>query len=190
MEPRGEVTRLLAELCAGNEKARDKLFPLVYDQLHALAHHYMQRQNPGHTLQATALVHEAYLKLGGEQEGNWESRMHFIRVAARAMRSVLVDHERKKQAHKRGGALQREPLVSAEELIDAPAPSLVELDMALTRLGKIDPQCGQIVELRFFGGLTVEETARALNISARTVKREWRLAKAWLKREMLKENES
>lgn len=184
MESKGDVTQILARLCAGKEEARDELISLVYTQLHSLAEHYMRRQSPGHTLQATALVHEAYLKLGGDRDANWESRVHFLRAAAKAMRSVLVDHERRRKSEKRGGKLKREPLISTADFIEAGPPDLIDLDKALTDLAKIDNQTAQVVELRYFGGLSVEQTARTLEISPSTVKREWRVAKAWLKKEL------
>ena len=184
MEPKGDVTQILAQLCAGNEEARDDLISLVYTQLHTLAENYMRRQSPGHTLQATALVHEAYLKLGGDRDANWESRVHFLRAAAQAMRNILVDHERRRKSKKRGGQLQREPLISTAGFIDSDPPNLIDLDRALTDLAQIDNQTAQVVELRFFGGLSVDQTARALEVSQSTVKREWRIAKAWLKNEL------
>jgi len=184
MEPKGDVTQILARICAGKEEARDDLIALVYDQLHDLAEHYMRRQNPGHTLQATALVHEAYLKLGGDRSANWESRVHFLRVAARAMRNILVDHERRRKSQKRGGRLKREPLISTTGFIETDSPNLVDLDKALTDLAGIDNQTSQVVELRFFGGLSVDQTAKAMDISPSTVKREWRIAKAWFKKEL------
>jgi RNA polymerase sigma factor (TIGR02999 family) len=189
LETRGDVTRLLADLCAGREKAREELIPLLYEELRSLAGYYMRRQKPGHTLQTTALVHEAYLKLVGDRGENWESRAHFMKVAARAMRSVLVDHERRRKACKRGGGREREPLVEASALTENPSHTVLDLDEALDRLSGIDPLTGQVVELRFFGGVSVEEAARALGISESTVKREWRVAKAWLKNEMTRDME-
>lgn len=179
-----DVTQLLADLSAGKSEAQEQLIPLVYNELHGLAVHFMRHQKPGHTLQATALVHEAYLRLGGDEEAAWESRAHFMRVAARAMRSVLVDHERRKKAQKRKGERDRKPLVDTLQFSENPDHGLIELDDALNRLAEMDAQTAQVVDLRFFSGLSVEETGRVLNISPRTVNREWTVAKAWLKNEM------
>ena len=184
MPSRGDVTRLLADLSAGRDEAREKLIPLVYDELHALAALHIRRQKPGHTLQATALVHEAYLRLGGDDKAEWESRAHFLRIAAKVMRSVLVDHERRRQSEKRGGGRRRVPLLSTVEITEDPTHSLLDLDAALDRLAGMDPQTAQVVELRFFGGLSVEDVGRVIGISPRTVNREWTLAKAWLRKEM------
>lgn len=158
--------------------------PLVYNELRALAKHYMRGERPGHTLQTTALVHEAYLKLGGEREAPWESRAHYLRMASQAMRRVLIDHARRRKADKKGGKRTREPLDKALDLMESSSTDLVELDSSLDKLAGIDPQLAQVVELRFFGGLTVEETAKVLGISKTTVKQDWSLAKAWLKQEM------
>jgi len=184
VQSRGDITRLLADLCAGKDEAREELIPLVYKELHALAGYYMSRQKPGHTLQTTALVHETYLKLAGGGDENWECRSHFMQVAARAMRSVLVDHERRRQAYKRGGDRQREPLVDAAAVTEDTGHTVLDLDNALEKLSEFDTLTAQVVELRFFGGLSVEDTARALNVSESTVKREWRMAKAWLRNEI------
>lgn len=184
MPSRGDVTQLLADLSAGKNEARDKLIPLVYGELQALAERFIRRQKPGHTLQPTALVHEAYLRLGLDDEATWENRAHFFRITAKVMRSVLVDHERRRQSQKRGGDRQRVPLVNTVEITSDPTHCLIDLDAALERLAAMDPQTAQVVELRFFGGLNVEETGRVLGISPRTVNREWTLAKAWLKKEI------
>jgi RNA polymerase sigma factor (TIGR02999 family) len=175
----------LADLSAGRDGAREKLIPLVYEELHTLADRYIRRQKPGHTLQPTALVHEAYLRLGVDDEAEWENRAHFFRIAAKVMRNVLVDHARRRQSLKRGGGLKRVPLVSTVEITSDPTHSLIDLDAALERLAGMDPQTAQVVELRFFGGLNVEETGRVLGISPRTVNREWTLARAWLKKEIV-----
>jgi len=183
---RKEVTRLLHELSAGKVGAGEALLPLVYDELHALAERHMRGERSDHTLQTTALVHEAYLKLGGGQARTWEDRAHFLRIASQAMRRVLIDHARRRGAEKKGGHRQRRPLDEAIALIgEACAPAdLLALDQALQKLASIDPHMEQVVELRFFGSLTVEETARVMGISPRTVKADWRIAKAWLKKEL------
>ncbi len=185
MEPStGEITRLLVELRSGNREAEVKLVPLVYSHLHRLAAHYMRHERPDHTLQATALVNEAYLRLVSQEETGWQDRAHFFGVAARVMRQILVDHARARQAGKRGGPAEKLPLDEALELSPARSRELVALDDALESLGQIDPQQARVVELRFFGGLTVEETAEVLGISPRTVKRDWRVARAWLHGEL------
>jgi RNA polymerase sigma-70 factor, ECF subfamily len=175
-----DVTVLLAEATKGDQQAASKLVPLVYDELRRLARHYMRRERENHTLQATALVHEAYLKLVQHQSVDWQNRAHFFGIAAQVMRHILVDHARGHGREKRGAGQQ---LVSLEEaLVFSPEKSaeLIKLDESLERLAKLDPRQGRIVELRFFGGLTVEETAHILGISPKTVKREWSVAKAWL----------
>jgi len=178
---REDVTRLLTDLSKGIVGAGDALLPLVYDQLHALAKNQMRRESPGHTLQTTALVHEAYLKLGCGENVEWTGRAHFMKVAARAMRRVLIDHARSKGSQKRGGDMQRKPLNENGALsIENSSLDLLILDDALQNLAKVDPRIVQVVELRFFAGLTVDETAKILEISPRTVKNEWRIAKAWL----------
>jgi RNA polymerase sigma-70 factor, ECF subfamily len=179
----GEVTRLLAELRAGEAGANERLISLVYPELHRLASACMRREQPGHTLQTTAVVHEAYLRLLGAN-ACWEDRAHFFGVAARTMRQVLVDHARRRIANKRGNARRRvvlhEALLISEEHLD----DVLALDRALEKLARIDPRQSRLVEMRFFAGLSVEEAARCLHISAPTVKREWRSARAWLRREM------
>jgi RNA polymerase sigma factor (TIGR02999 family) len=179
-----EVTQLLVSWSNGDQAALDKLMPLVYDELRRTARHYMSGQPPGHTLQTTALIHEAFLKLVGHPEKHWQNRAHFLGVAAQAMRHILVDYARSQQCAKRGGAVQ---LVSLEEGGVVPierAAELVALDEALRRLAEIDPRKGRVVEMRYFGGLSVEETAEVLGISLDTVMRDWRLAKTWLRREL------
>ena len=164
----------------GDQQAASKLVPLVYDELRRLAGRYMRRERADHTLQATALVHEAYLKLVQHQSVDWQNRAHFFGIAAQVMRHILVDHARGHGREKRGAGQQ---FVSLEEaLVFSPEKSveLLKLDESLQRLTKLDPRQGRIVELRFFGGLTVEETAHVLGISPKTVKREWSVAKAWL----------
>src|SRR6516164_8695835 len=176
----GEVTNLLIELKNGNRDAESRLMPLVYGQLRRLAGLYMRGERPGHTLQATALVHEAYLRLVGHEDVDWQNRAHFFGVAANLMRRILVDHARAKQAKKRGGGDQKVSLDKAV-LVRPEAPEqFLALDEALERLAKRDPRQARIVELRYFGGLSEEETAEVLEISVRTVKRDWNVARAWL----------
>jgi RNA polymerase sigma factor (TIGR02999 family) len=179
------ITKLLREWSDGNREALDNLLPLVYDELHRQAARYLRRERPDHTLQTTALIHEAYLKLIDQRETNWESRTHFFAIAAQAMRRILVDYARKKNRGKRGGtgsdlSLEKAALVVSEEK----SVDLIALDEALTRLAVEDAQQARVVELRYFGGLTLEETAKALNISPATISRDWFMAKAWLHREL------
>jgi RNA polymerase sigma-70 factor, ECF subfamily len=176
----GEVTRLLGELRRGSPDAEAKLVPLVYEHLHRLASHYMRRERPDHTLQATALLNEAYLRLVSQKATEWQDRAHFFGVAAHLMREILVDHARARQARKRGGHVETFALEEAHDLSTGKSRELVELDDALRSLEEIDSRQCRIVELRFFGGLTVEETAEVLGISPRTVKRDWTAARAWL----------
>jgi RNA polymerase sigma factor (TIGR02999 family) len=177
-----EVTQLLHDWSQGDEAARDKLMPLVYDELRQMAHRYMIGQPPGHTLQTTALIHEAYLKLVEQKEKQWQNRSHFFAVAAQAMRHILVDYARSKQAAKHGGGAQQLPLDEALTVTQERLTELVALDDALEELAQIDLRKCRIVELRFFGGLSVEETAEVLQVSPITVMRDWSLAKAWLHR--------
>ncbi len=186
----GEVTRLLVELRGGSPEAEAQLIPLVYKQLHRLAASYMRRERPDHTLQATALVNEAYVRLVSQEATGWQDRAHFFGVAARLMRQILVDHARARQAGKRGGLVEKLPLDQALEFSPARSRELIELDSALESLGRLDPQQARVVELRFFGGLTVEETAEVLGISPRTVKRDWSVARAWLHGELSGRNKS
>jgi RNA polymerase sigma-70 factor, ECF subfamily len=179
-----EVTRLLVELRSGNPEAEAKLIPLVYQHLHRLAASYMRGERPDHTLQTTALVNEAYLRLVPQKETDWRDRAHFFGVAARLMRQILVEHARARHAGKRGGKVEKLSLDQALELSPARSRELIELDVALECLGRLDPQQARVVELRFFGGLTVEETAAVLGISPRTVKRDWAVARAWLHGEL------
>ncbi len=176
----GEVTGLLVELRNGNHEARDKLIPLVYDHLHRLADSCMRRERLDHTLQATALVNEAYVRLISQKEITWKDRAHFLGIAARLMREILVEHARARQTEKRGGKVEKLPYEEAMEFSPARSHELVELDDALESLAQLDLQQARVVELRFFGGLTVEETAEVLAISPRTVKRDWCVARAWL----------
>jgi RNA polymerase sigma factor (TIGR02999 family) len=179
-----EVTQLLVDWSNGNQEALAKLMPLVYDELRRLAAGYLSRERPDHTLQATALVHEAYLRLIDQKRMRWQNRAHFIAIAAQFMRRILVDHARSHHYAKRGGGKPKLSLDEAVGLSKQTDLDLVALDDALNGLAEIDPQQSRIVELRFFGGLTVEETAEAMNLSVAKVKREWSTAKAWLLREL------
>ncbi|SRR5258708_6380947 len=185
MDPHtGEVTRLLGELRAGKKDAEAQLLELLYDDLRRIAASYLRRERPDHTLQPTALVHEAYLRLVDQPEQNWQNRAHFLGISAHLMRQILVDHARKRLADKRGGRDQ--PLALDEASIPgAQRPEqLVALDEALLRLEAFDKRQSQVVELRFFGGLTEEEISHILGISVRTIKRDWNVARAWLYSEM------
>ena len=184
-EPPGEVTLLLAQLREGNKEAVNQLVPLVYGELRNMAAAYMRREKAGHTLQATELVNEAYMRLAGGEAGQWQNRAHFFAIAANSMRQVLLDHARKRHAGKRGGTHAQKVDMDAGLLVDHDSlDDVLVVDELLGRLEKVDPRQGRLVELRFFAGLTEEETAEAMGISAATVKREWRSAKAWLNREM------
>ena len=178
------ATQLLVDWRAGHQEALDQLMPLVYEELHRLAGRYLRRERPGHTLQATALVHEAYLQLVDQKNVRWESRAHFLGMAARLMRQILIQYARSHGRAKRGGNERKLSLDDVTGLAQERDVDLVALDNALTRLARMDPQQSRIVELRFFGGLTVEETAEVLGLSPRTVKREWHIAKVWLQREL------
>lgn len=181
---RQEVTRLLVDWRGGDEAALQKLFPLVQPELHRLAHHYMSRERAGHTLQTTAILNEAYLRLVDNTKPVWQGRTHFIAAAAQLMRRILVDYARARKSLKRGGGALRVTLDEAAFAPEARSEDLLALDEALERLAVQDARKSQIVELRYFGGLTVEETAEFLKLSQRTVEREWTMAKAWLYREL------
>lgn len=183
---RGDVTRLLNEIRDGNGTAESELFAIIYGELHRMAVRFMRSERPGHTLQPTALVHEAYLRILGESAPEWQNRAHFLAVGAQAMRRILLDHARKRSAAKRGGDPLRVEL--AESLVPGgePGDDIIALEEALLRLEKWDPRLGRIVELRFFAGLTDEEAALVLGVSTRTVQRDWSTAKAWLYSEMTK----
>ena len=188
MEPSAhEVTRLLQAWSEGDQSALDRLIPLVYQELHRLAHHYMARERSGHTFQTTALLNEAYLRLVDSAKPSWQSRTHFFAVSAQVMRRILVDWARSRQALKRGGLEQPLELDEAFVVADAPGADLVGLDDALKALAAIDPRKSEVVELRFFGGLSVEEVAEVLKVSPETVMRDWKFAKSWLRRELSKE---
>jgi RNA polymerase sigma factor (TIGR02999 family) len=179
-----DVTQLLVAWGNGNQAARDELMPLVYEELRHLAHRYMGRERAGHTLQTSALVNEAYLRLIDQKEVHWQNRAHFFGIAAQMMRRILVDYARKRRFGKRGGDGQTVPLEEAMMVSESRVAGVVALDDALKSLSELDGRKSQIVELRFFGGLSIEETAEVLNVSPGTVMRDWTLAKAWLRREM------
>ena len=181
-----EVTQLLIEWSNGDKAALDKLMPLIYDELRRLAHHYMSRERPGHTLQTTALVDEAYVRLVNRQRVHWQNRAHFFAIAAHLMRTILVDHARSHAYAKRGGGARKVPLDEAMVISQERAAEVVALDDALEQLTRIDPRQSRIVEMRFFAGLTIEETAEVLSLSPATIKREWSTAKAWLYHELSK----
>lgn len=176
--------QLLADWANGDQTALEKLLPLVSAELHRLAHYYMSREHAGHTLQTTALVNEAYMRLANQKQTRWQNRAHFLAIAAQLMRRILVDHARGVQAAKRGGGIERVPLNEATILSDESPVDLIALDSAMVKLNEFDQRKSQIVEYRYFGGLTVEETAEVLKVSTVTVMRDWGLAKAWLHREI------
>lgn len=178
------VSQLLMAWREGDHGAFDRLMPMVYDELRRLAHRYMKRGPEGQTLQTTALVHEAYLRLAGQGEVDWQNRSHFFAVCAQVMRSLLVDRARSRYAIKRGGGLHKVELDDAAAQSPSPDEKLLALDEALERLAAIDPRKTRIVEMRYFGGMSVEETAQVLDLSPITIKREWSKARAWLYREM------
>jgi RNA polymerase sigma factor (TIGR02999 family) len=181
---KADVTRLLVLWTDGNQQAMEQLLPVVYDELRKLARRYLKRERPGHTLQSTALVHEAYLRMVDQRDISWQGRAHFFGIAAQMMRRILVDHARSRDAAKRGAGACK---LTLDEGLLAPAErdiNLVALDEALETLAKLDPQQGRIVELRFFAGLSIEDTAEVLKISPATVKRDWAMAKAFLTRQI------
>jgi RNA polymerase sigma-70 factor, ECF subfamily len=180
------VTRLLIDWSKGDKAALDQLIPLVNAELRRLARHHMSRENPGHTLQTSALINEAYIRLIEQQNPSWQNREHFYAVAAQVMRHILIDHARSHLYTKRGGGANKVPLDETAALNDQRAAELVALDDALNTLAALDPRKSRIIELRFFAGLTIEETAGAMKVSPVTITREWRSAKAWLRREMNK----
>jgi len=178
--PSKKLTQLLLDWSKGNQAALEELTPLVHEELHRLAHHYMRRELPDHTLQTTALVNEAYVRLIDQKHVEFENRTQFFAIAAQLMRHILVDHARSRQYLKRGGGALKVSLDEAMAVIEERTADLIALDDALNSLAAIDSRKVKVVELRFFGGLSVEETAAALNISPVTVMRDWRMAKAWL----------
>lgn len=184
MDTPRDVATLLGELDVGNDKEAAELVVLLYSELRSLASRYLQRERREHTLQTTALVHEAYLRLADQREVHWKNREQFLGVAAQLMRRILVDHSRGHNAKKRGKGFERVFLEEAAGVSEGKAADVVALDEALTRLAEFDPQQARLVEVRFFGGLSIEEAAGVLGVSRTTVKRNWNLAKAWLAREL------
>jgi RNA polymerase sigma factor (TIGR02999 family) len=182
-----QINRLLADWGRGDQDARDALIPLIYSELRRMARRHLSHERPDHTLQSAALVNEAYLRLVGGQSPAWQSRAHFFGVAAQMMRHILVDHARNRHAAKRGAGAPRLALDPEVALPQEPEVDLVALDGALSKLAGLDPDESRLIELRFFGGLSIEETAIVMGISPRTVKREWAAARAWLRLEMKKE---
>lgn len=181
-ESRQQVTELLIAWSNGDQAALEELMPLVYSELRRLAHHYLRRERPGHTLQTSGLVNEAFLRLVDQSHIQWQNRTHFFGISARLMRQILVDHARKQHYAKRGGDAQHIALDEAIIISNERAKEVLDLDDALKKLAEIDPRQSQIVELRFFGGLSTEETAEVLSISVSTVMRDWMVAKSWLRR--------
>jgi len=181
-----EVTQLLIDWSNGDRAALDKLIPVVEEELRRLAHRYMSRERAGHTLQTTALVNEAFVRLVNRKDVHWQNRAHFFGIAAQLMRTILVDHARSHASAKRGGGANKLELDEAMVVSQQKASEVLALDDALKQLALIDPQQSRIVELRFFGGLTIEETAEVMHLSPATIKREWSTAKAWLYRELAK----
>ncbi len=186
MSSNSDVTRLLVDWSDGDERAFEQLIPLVYQELHRLAESYMRRENENHTLQATALVNEAYIRLIDQTRVNWKNRSHFFGVAAQVMRRILVDYARRNLAEKRGGKAETISLDDAVIFNREKSNDILALDEALKSLAKIDERRQKVVELRFFGGLSVDETAEVLSISKNTVVRDWNFAKAWLYRQIQK----
>jgi RNA polymerase sigma factor (TIGR02999 family) len=179
-----EITQLLIAWNQGDQRARDELARLIYDELRRLARDYLRREGPGHTLQPTALVHEAFLRLINQNRVNWQNRAHFFGAAARLMRQILINHAEARRAAKRGGEAERVSLENVDHSAAAPRIDLIALDEALQRLERLDPQQSRIVEMRYFSGLTIEEIAEAIGVSPATVKRDWSVARAWLRREL------
>ena len=183
------ITEMLHQWTLGKTEVMNELLPLIYGELHKRAKAYLRRERQNHTLQPTALVHEAYLKLIDQRDDNWQSREHFFAIAAQAMRRILVDHARNRHRLKRGGTSEDLPLEEALlNVADESNVDLIALDEAMAKLAEFDPQRERIVELRYFGGLTVDEAAKALGISRATAARDWQVAKAWLHREMTRRN--
>lgn len=182
-----EITFLLTAWRDGDQAALDRLMPLVYAELRRLAHHHMKRENPGHVLQTTAVVHEAYIRLLGQKDTDWQGRTHFFAVAAKVMRNLLVDQARSRLYGKRGGGARHVELDQVAVMAPERDAELLALDEALARLAELDPRKSQIVEMRYFGGLSAAEAAQVLGVSEITVKRDWLAAKAWLHRELSRE---
>lgn len=182
-----QITQLLNEWKDGNQAALDELMPLIYDELRRQASRYLRNERQGHTLQTTALIHEAYLKLVGINEIEWQNRNHFFAIASTAMRRILVDHARERKRDKRGGSAENLPLDEALQIsANEKSVDLIALDEALNRLAKLDTRQAKVVELRYFSGLSIDETAEVLGIANSTVRLDWNLAKAWLKQEITK----
>jgi RNA polymerase sigma factor (TIGR02999 family) len=179
-----EITQLLAEWSDGNQSALDELYPLVYDELHRLARRYMSREREGHTLQTTALINEAYVRLVDQRNVHWANRSHFFAISAQIMRRILIDHARRHAYAKRGGGAQQVSLDEAAIVTRTAGAELLRLDEALKSLAEMDPRRSQVVELRYFGGLNNEEIAGVLNISENTVTRDWNMARAWLHQQL------
>lgn len=187
MTSRENITRLLLDWSGGNEAALTRLFPLVYDELRAIAQHHLRRERSAHTLQRTALVHEAFLRMVDQQSVTWQSRAHFFGLASQMMRRILVDHARKRGAAKRGANPVRVDLDQMPDDANEDATAdldFEEFDRLLQRFETLEPRSGRLVELRFFGGLSIDEAATVLDISAATAKRDWAIARAWLQREL------
>lgn len=182
-----QITELLVNWANGDQSALDTLMPVVYAELHRLAHHYMKRERPGHTIQTSALVNEAYLKLIDQRKTRWQNRTQFFAISAQLMRRILVDHARSHGYVKRGGGARKVSLGEVADLSQIGANDVVTLDEGLALLAEIDPRQSQIVELRFFAGLTIKETAEVMDLSPATIKTEWRTARAWLYRYMKKD---
>ncbi len=181
MTPAANTTQILIDLGNGDRSAANRLMPLIYDELHGLAARYMQREAPGHTLQTTALVHEAYLRLIDQSRVDWKGRAHFFAVAAEMIRRVLIDHARQRRAAKRGGSAHRVTLTDSIGACEQEQVDLLALDEALNELSALNDRHRQVVELRFFGGLSIDETAHILDVSPQTVRSDWRMARAWLR---------
>jgi RNA polymerase sigma factor (TIGR02999 family) len=179
-----EITQLLAEWSDGNQSALDELYPLVYEELHRLARRYMSRERKGHTLQTTALINEAYVRLVDQRNVHWANRSHFFAISAQIMRRILIDHARRHAYAKRGGGAQQVSLEEVAIVANEKSAEILRLDEALTTLAKMDPRRCHVVELRYFGGLSNEEIAGVLNVSENTVTRDWNLARAWLHQQL------
>jgi RNA polymerase sigma-70 factor, ECF subfamily len=184
MQAQPNITQVLERWSNGEQSALDELLPLIYKELRRLAGNYIRRERHDHTLQPTALINEVFLRLIDQQDIKWQNRAHFFGIAAKLMRRILVDHARLHQAAKRGGAHYSLSLSKADRIASQPSVNLLTLHLTLQRLEELDPQQSQIVELRFFGGLTIEETAEVLSVSHATVERDWKMARAWLRHEL------
>jgi RNA polymerase sigma-70 factor, ECF subfamily len=183
-----QITQLLKDWSEGNPEGLDELMPLVYDELHRQASRYLRKERSNHTLQTTALINEAYLKLINQRDVEWQNRAHFFAIAAQAMRRILVDYARERHREKRGGAAENLPLEEALQIsVNEKSIDLIALDEALNRLAKMDKRQARVVELRYFSGLSIDETAEVLGIANSTVRLDWNLAKAWLKQEIAKD---